>query len=54
MFYFLIAVWLVEKCKKTNVIVYGLTQTEIEPTIVRTWEKHSNDYATKVLCSGLK
>jgi hypothetical protein len=39
---------------KTQISAYGLTQTEIEPTIVRTWEKHANDYATKVLCGGLK
>jgi hypothetical protein len=33
----------------TNFIVFGLTQSGLEPTIYRTWGKHANHYARGLL-----
>ena len=46
--YFLQVWWalLRGEATNTNFIVFGLTQSRLEPTIYRTWGEHANHYTT--------
>jgi hypothetical protein len=37
------------EARNTNFIVFGLTQTGLEPTIYRTQDEHANHYTTNVV-----
>jgi hypothetical protein len=39
------AAWLAEK-QQIPILVFGLTRPMLEPTIYRTWDEHTNHYAT--------